>query len=398
MAYYMRKMTDDVSVYDPTKAFNGYTFFATYLGKDAWLVDMKGRICKHWEFKYPCACHGKLLPNGHVMWQQKGPGTDAHFAGAASELVEVDWDGHEVWRYEDPRLNHDFYPMENGNVLTNSWVEIPPKVAEKIQGGIPGTENDGGMILSGVLREVNRAGEVVWEWKHYEHLDLENDIICPLCPRSIWGYTNSVYVLPDGNILVTLRFLNTLIIVEKGSGNIIWRWGPEYALGHPHCASYLENGHILVFDNGLHRYSPEVGVNQAQGSRVVEVNPKTNEVVWEYMDQDQCRFYTAITGGTERLANGNTLIVESVQGRIFEVTKEKEIVWEYISPFSVYRPPYWGWEIHRTIFQAQRFAPDFPGLQGRNLNPDLYEWVIQEKSQGDIAEINLLKRLEALGY
>jgi len=34
----------------------------------------------------------------------------------------------------------------------------------------------------------------------------------------------------------------------------------------------------------------------------------------------------------QRLPNGNTLITESTQGRIFEVTPENEIVWEYYNP------------------------------------------------------------------
>jgi len=33
---------------------------------------------------------------------------------------------------------------------------------------------------------------------------------------------------------------------------------------------------------------------------------------------------------TQRLVNGNTFICESNTGRVFEVTKEGEIVWEYI--------------------------------------------------------------------
>jgi hypothetical protein len=35
----------------------------------------------------------------------------------------------------------------------------------------------------------------------------------------------------------------------------------------------------------------------------------------------------------QRLENGNTLINEGSNGRIFEVTRDHEIVWEYISPF-----------------------------------------------------------------
>ncbi len=36
--------------------------------------------------------------------------------------------------------------------------------------------------------------------------------------------------------------------------------------------------------------------------------------------------------GANRLPNGNTLICESVDGTIFEVTPKKETVWKYVNP------------------------------------------------------------------
>jgi hypothetical protein len=55
------------------------------------------------------------------------------------------------------------------------------------------------------------------------------------------------------------------------------------------------------------------------------------------------------------LANGNTLVTEGPNGRIFEVTSDKKIVWEYIYPASgansvyrAYRLPYdWIPQIQR---------------------------------------------------
>ena len=77
-------------------------------------------------------------------------------------------------------------------------------------------------------------------------------------------------------------------------------------------------------------------------SRVIEFNPRTMEMVWEYIfigNEDvaappgERTFFSAFISGAQRLPNGNTLITEGGTGRIFEVTPEKEVVWEFINPW-----------------------------------------------------------------
>jgi hypothetical protein len=395
----MCKNRQDLKIYDSSKAYNGYTLFGPMWGNDIWLIDMKGQIVHHWVMKCVSATHAKLLSNGNLLWQGRNPEEAmGGLAGAqGTEMVEVDWDGNEVWRYDDPFLNHDFVRLDNGNTILNRYVQIPGDIAAKIKGGIPGTEREG-KIWSCSFQEITKEGEVIWEWKHYEHLDPETDVICPLCHRTTWGYTNSLDVLPDGNILCTFRLLNTIAIVDRKTGEIVWRWGPEHSLGHPHCCTILDNGNVLVFDNGLHRQSKDFGVPDVEGSRVVEVNPKTNEIEWEYRHPDAPQFYSAVCGGTQRLPNGTTLICESTKGRFFEVTPHKEIVWEYFSPFMVRRPSMWGWTLNATIFQVLRYGPEYKGLKGKTLDPDKFEWVVQKKSAKALEEERAISRLKKLGY
>ena len=71
-------------------------------------------------------------------------------------------------------------------------------------------------------------------------------------------------------------------------------------------------------------------------SRVLEINPVTLELVWSYEGQ---RFSSSNISGAQRLPNGNTLITEGANGRLFEVTKERQIVWEYIYPLFTGTPP-----------------------------------------------------------
>jgi hypothetical protein len=134
-------------------------------------------------------------------------------------------------------------------------------------------------------------------------------------------HANSVQWLPPASVLVCIRHQDLVALVSWGTGQVTWAWGQD-ALSGPHDATMLPNGRVLVFDNGLGR----------GWSRVIEVEPSTNEIGWEYRGTPPTAFYTATRGAAQRLANGNTLIVESDKGRAFEVNAAGETVWEYLNP------------------------------------------------------------------
>jgi len=125
----------------------------------------------------------------------------------------------------------------------------------------------------------------------------------------------------QGNHLICLRNANLIIILDKDTKKVVWHWGP-HILDWPHMPTLLENGNILVYDNGEHRLY----------SRIVELNPVTESTEWEYRAIPPQTFYSQIMGSNQRLPNGNTLICESQNGRAFEVTQDNEIVWEFYNP------------------------------------------------------------------
>ncbi len=57
-------------------------------------------------------------------------------------------------------------------------------------------------------------------------------------------------------------------------------------------------------------------------------------------DKPAWNFFSPRMGNAQRLPNGNTLITESSFGRFFEVTREGEVVWEYVNPF--FGKPFFG--------------------------------------------------------
>lgn len=391
-----------VTIYNPAKAYNGYTLWSPMGSRDVYLVDMQGRFVHHWETPNRVAQPpGKFLPNGNLLIAQRIPtGPVVDLPGSAGKLLEIDWDSNVAWEYEDLYMNaHEYDRLKNGNTLLNKWVPVPSDIVAKVKGGMPGSEREG-VMWGDCFQEIAPNGKVVWDWVAHEHMDFEIDILCPLCPRDTLTYANSLVGLPDGNILTHFRLINTIAIIDKSTGDIKWRWGSGH-LGHAHNPTLLDNGNILVFDNGFHR--PLIAMGFAC-SRVLEINPKTNKIEWEYKDKNPFAFDSSICGGAQRLHNGNTLICESTKGRIFEVTPEKEIVWEFFNPFySTYRSAVFG--LNNLVFRAYRYSPDYSGLKGKILDPNRFEWVLQDKSKVQVEEVygtpeeaEVSRRLAGLGY
>ena len=214
-------------------------------------------------------------------------------------------------------------------------------------------------MLGDQVAEVTPDGVEVNVWRSADHLDPETDVICPLERRNAWGGANDLTASPDGStFLISFRILDTVALVDRSTGQIAWKWGPGH-ISHQHHPTYLDNGHVLLLDNGAHRR----GLSY---SRVIEVDPSTSEIVWQYQGLPMVSFFTHFTGGAQRLPNGNTLITEGLTGRLFEVTSGNEIVWEFISPFVV--PSQFG--MANGVFRAHRYGPDHPALQGKELDPD----------------------------
>ena len=93
-------------------------------------------------------------------------------------------------------------------------------------------------------------------------------------------------------------------------------------LEHQHHPSVLPNGNILIFDNGHRR----------KFSRILELDPRSEEIVWQYQADPPEGFYSESRGAAQALPNGNVLITDSDHGRAFEITRSGEVVWEFWNP------------------------------------------------------------------
>jgi len=366
----LRSEIKGLTHYDSFRCYNGYNLYTPLHDKRTLLIDMQGRLVHFWDTGYLPGCHGYLLPNGNLIYAGKMDTTFAtFFGGSGGYIFEFDWDGNEVFRYEDPFMNHDFYRKDNGNTLVLRWEVVPEEIASKVKGGVPNTLFEGKLWATSI-HEITPDGEIAWEWSGYEHLDPDKDAICPLCWGAEWDHSNSILAMPNEDVMIVSRPQNQLTLIDHDTGKIKGRWGRgNVELAHPHNPTLLDNGNILIFDNGLHRPAAS-----APNSRVIEIDLDKDEIVWEYTDPTPITFYSPLISGAQRLPNGNTVICEGMKGRFFEVTMKGEIVWEYINPIAVRDTVRGQWGDSNAVFRVHRYAPDFSGLKGKDLNPNNHLW------------------------
>jgi hypothetical protein len=198
--------------------------------------------------------------------------------------MEVDWDGNVVWEHRDPYQHHDGRRTEAGGAIYLTVERMPEDAAAQVQGGVPDTNEHG--MYADVIVEVNAAGERIWEWHAHEHLDFETDILPPNVPRQEWRHANTVVPLTGDRMLVSFRHISTIGIIDKASGEFAWKIGHDVLSGQ-HDPSMLPNGNILVFDNG-----PLRKAEWRVYSRVIEIDPETNETVWLYEDRPFSSFFS----------------------------------------------------------------------------------------------------------
>lgn len=349
----MRYRDVGVLVCDSKRAMHGFTLIVPLTGKAAYLIGMRGEILHQWSFPLTPGNYAYLLPSGNLLWSGRTDDGPPMRRGKGGLLREYDWHGKIVWEYRDPAQHHDFRRLANGNTIYLGWEPIAAATARRIRGGLPGSERSG-VIYGDYIREVSPEGKAVWEWHAYRDMEIERYELCPVCERDEFAHANACAPLPDGDIMISFRRLNLIAIIDRTTRRFSWEKRDD-SWGHQHDCTLLPNGNVLLFANGIH------GPNNPY-SRVMEIEPKSGETVWEYRGSPSWTFFSPNISGAQRLPNGNTLICEGLMGRVFEVTSESEIVWEYLSPFF---SPYEGDGPANNLFRAYRYAPDAPEIGGR---------------------------------
>jgi Arylsulfotransferase (ASST) len=324
--------------YDPARAFPGSTLFTPLAnpGGEVYLVDLQGNVEHTWQMPYP-GIYGYLTERGTLFYNGQLPSNK--FVGRAMGLaggvvLEANWSGKVLWELRHPDHHHDGRLLRNGNVLLLCATGLPDDVASQVLGGLPGTEADG-KIFADYLVETTTDGQTVWEWRTWEHLDpAAHPITMTSNDRAAWTWGNAIVELPDGNILLSMRHLSTIVRINRQTDQIDWELGPP-PLSGAHGVNPLANGNYLLFDNGPYRVD-QMAIEPdslVPFSRVLEIDPTSNDIVWTYTDAVRPSLFSPIISNPQRLPNGNTLINEGLFGRLFEVTPDGDTVWEFVNPY-----------------------------------------------------------------
>ena len=307
-----------VTVLKQEKCDDSCTLYSSRLTEAAHLIDRDGQEVHQWSYVQGQTWHyAEMLPNGNLVaiikeWEDTWPG----------QILELDWFSDLVWS-ADVAAHHDFDRLANGHTLVvcREYVE--------------NEELRPGSIKSDVILELDRDGNAVWEWhsdQHVKEIAQMVPVTFPLEHRD-WGHMNTVESLPggpaaeadlrfkEGNVLFSCRNIDTIGVIERESGEVVWAWGPG-VIDKQHMPTMLRNDHILVYDNGC----------KFKRTRILELDPLSDEIVWEYQASPPESFYSPTRGSNERVPNGNTFIAESDSGRLFEVTPDGEVVWEFLTP------------------------------------------------------------------
>ena len=367
-----------VTRYDPEKAYNGYVLLplvANYGEKDdvnrlsepGRLIDMNGNVVHTWTVgswqRY------QLLPGECNLMLIEDP-ADPKLEGI-NYIVEYDWDSNEVWRWRPEQtgqggrmsatqshmLHHQFERQANGETLVMWSIPVPKQLTKDIKNvNDPwfGRMNRRGLTLIGdELAYVTKKGEVTWTWRAHDHISVDD--FMPGWPRLMdWSHGNAVSAIPEnrhwdagderfkpGNVVFNPRNFPYFLVISKDTGEVVFKGQHKYKGGFSgqHESHMIPKGlpgagNFLVFDNGANSRNE----THHGHSFVVEIDPSKDEVVWLYEAQGaSARFYSHSRGAVQRLPNGNTLVSEDTQGRIFQVRPDEshvdggEIVWEYVA-------------------------------------------------------------------
>jgi hypothetical protein len=302
-----------VVLHDPELAYPGLNFYWQHPGASALLIDMSGHVVHRWEGDPRQTWqHVELLSDGRIL------------ATVGERRLEMRAaDSRLLWSLPI-RAHHDLWLDEDG-IWMNTRVE---RVIPAVHPTVPTSDDQ--------ISHISLEGDLLAEWSLVDAmLRSPYRFLVPAMAGaeslSASGaldvlHTNHVEVIRKtvpalevfraGNFLVSFRNIHTIAVLERGTLEPIWMWGPGQ-LTFQHQPQLLASGNVLIFDNGLER------------SRILELEPDTLQLAWSYAAED---FFSETRGGVQRLPNGNTLITESNTGWAFEVTSAGQTVWSFANP------------------------------------------------------------------
>ncbi len=323
-----------VTLYDPARAHPGLNLYCSHARSGALLIDMRGNVVHRW-----------LIPGSDARWEHVEMTPEGELlvivrARDDPAILSLDWNSNVLWK-RSLLAHHDIAVAPTGEIhtLTAQVIETPfgdrriPLVDNAIASFTPGSEAIREISLFGLFGDqiaeprLLRVDEQARRLKHRfrrlfgrisvkrNRMDLLHANSIQILDRRIEGFG------APGDALISIRELDLIAVVDETREQVVWSWGPG-EIERPHHPTLLANGSLLVFDNG----------SQRKYSRVLELEPRSRKITWQYVADPPAAFFTHQKGAVDKLPNGNYLITESLDGRVFEITRAGDTVWEFYNP------------------------------------------------------------------
>jgi len=306
--------------HDSPRVARGFVLINPISEARAYLVNRLGVVKHTWsDPSFEKWTRTELQPNGDLLVVGR--------IGETKVLSRYSWSSDRLWQ-RDLDAHHDLDASEAGEILVL---------------GSRNRQVDGVRIFDQTLLHLTGTGQLLHTVSIYDLLNSSPELYdLPLesehpAHRMEGGrldllHVNSVAWMPHTEleslgdlyrpscVLLSVRHQHLAAIVDLESETLLWAWGPGN-IQFPHEATWLENGNVLLFDNGTEKRGH---------SRIVEVDPRTDQVVWQYRGDPPSSFFSKARGTAQALPNGNVLIASTNQGEVFEVTREGDVVWRYV--------------------------------------------------------------------
>jgi hypothetical protein len=331
-----------VRFYDQARAAPGVNLYTSGHGPEAILMDMDGEVLHRWSRPFTEAFPGRPPTRSTAYFRRSWmlPDGDLLALYQTGGLARLAPDSSPRWALDLPAYNHVFVD-HRGEIwtLTKRAVERPEI-------------RRGGIVLEDSLVRVSPEGRVLEEislldamlGSEYAHL------LAPLPEHEDIFHSNTLVVFDgswanaggglfqEGHVLFSLRDVDVVGILDPGPRRVTWaRRGPWKRQHQPLPSG---PGTIVLFDNR----------GFGGRARVLEYDLAKDAVTWQFPAPEDEPLYSHEGGSVQVLANGNLLISESERGRALEITRQGEVVWEFVSPHRAgrYRELVAGlWEVLR---------------------------------------------------